>query len=42
MVKMAPRRMLVGDSDTGRELKERIGELMQLLAAYRSGQIIEK
>ena len=42
MVKMAPRRMLVGDSDTGRELKERIGELLQLLAAYRSGQIIEK
>ena len=42
MVKMAPRRMLVGDSDTGRELEERIGELMQLLAAYRSGQIIEK
>lgn len=42
MVKMTPRRMLVGDSDTGRELKERIGELMQLLAAYRSGQIIEK
>lgn len=42
MVKMAPRRMLVGDSDTGRELRERIGELTQLLAAYRSGQIIEK
>lgn len=42
MVKMAPRRMLVGDTDTGIALKERIGELRQLLEAYRSGLIIEK
>lgn len=42
MVKMAPRRMLVGDTDTGAALKERIGELTQLLEAYRSGLIIEK
>ncbi|HIU76451.1 MAG TPA: fructose-1,6-bisphosphatase [Candidatus Pelethocola excrementipullorum] len=42
MVKMAPRRMLVGDTDTGVALKERIGELLQLLGAYRSGLIIEK
>lgn len=42
MVKMAPRRMLVGDTDTGNALKERIGELLQLLEAYRSGLIIEK
>lgn len=42
MVKMAPRRMLVGDTDTGIALKERIGELLQLLGAYRSGLIIEK
>lgn len=42
MVKMAPRRLLVGDTDTGAALRERIGELMQLLAAYRSGLIIER
>lgn len=41
MVKMAPRRMLVGDTDTGAALRERIGELKQLLEAYRSGLIIE-
>lgn len=41
MVKMTPRRMLVGDTDTGRELKERIEELKQLLKAYRRGLIIE-
>lgn len=42
MVKMSPRRMLVGDTDTGAALKERIDELRQLLEAYRSGLIIEK
>lgn len=42
MVKMAPRRMLVGDTDTGAALRERIGELKQLLEAYRSGLIIER
>ncbi len=41
MVKMTPRRMLVGDTDTGRELKERIEELKELLKAYRRGVIIE-
>lgn len=42
MVKMAPRRMLVGDTDIGKELKERIEELKELLDAYRSGLIIER
>lgn len=42
MVKMAPRRMLVGDTDTGAALRERIGELKQLLEVYRSGLIIER
>ncbi len=42
MVKMAPRRMLVGDTDTGAALRERIAELKQLLEAYRSGLIIER
>lgn len=41
MVKMAPHRMLVGDTDMGKELIERIGELKELLDAYRSGTIIE-
>ena len=41
MVKMAPHRMLVGDTDIGKELKERIEELKALLEAYRSGLIIE-
>ena len=42
MVEMAPRRMHVGDTDNGWALKERIGELRELLDAYRSGKIIEK
>ncbi len=36
------RRKLVGDTDNGRALKERIGELIQLLDAYRRGIIKEK
>ena len=36
------KRRLVGDTDTGRALKERIGELRQLLDAYRKGIIKEK
>ncbi len=35
-------RKLVGDTDTGESLKERIAELKELLAAYRSGLIVEK
>ncbi len=41
-VMLAPHRLHVADTDTGRELKERIDELKQLLAAYRSGLIVEK
>lgn len=36
------RRQLVGDTDTGHALKERIQELIQLLNAYRTGIIKEK
>ena len=36
------KRRLVGDTDTGIALKEKIGELMQLLDAYRRGIIKEK
>ena len=32
----------VGDTDNGKALKERIGELQELLNAYRSGRIIER
>lgn len=41
-VTWSARRQLVGDTDTGRDLKERIEELRQLLAAYRNGIIKEK
>ena len=35
-------RILVGDTDNGRELKEQVKDLERLLAAYRNGEIIEK
>jgi fructose-1,6-bisphosphatase-3 len=35
-------RRLVGDTDAGKELRERITDLEVLLAAYRSGEIKEK
>lgn len=35
-------RRLVGDTDNGAALKERIRELKMLLQAYRDGLIIEK
>lgn len=41
-VKLAVRRQLVGDTDTGNDLRERIEELNRLLQAYRDGIIIEK
>ncbi len=41
-VRYTTHRRLVGDTDTGRALKERIEELTQLLEAYRKGIIKEK
>ena len=41
-VRYSTRRRLVGDTDTGKALKERIGELISLLDAYRKGMIKEK
>lgn len=41
-VRYTSKRRLVGDTDTGKALKERIGELTQLLEAYRKGMIKEK
>lgn len=41
-VSSTSRRRLVGDTDTGAALKERIAELRRLLEAYRQGMIKEK
>ncbi|MDO4556331.1 MAG: fructose-bisphosphatase class III, partial [Lachnospiraceae bacterium] len=41
-VKLTEKRRLVGDTDTGVVLRERIEELKELLKAYRAGVIIEK
>ena len=41
-VRYNPRRALVGDTDNGKALKERIQELKQLLDSYRKGVIKEK
>ena len=35
-------RKLVGDTDNGKRIQERIQELKELIEAYRTGQIIEK
>ena len=42
IVETAPRRIRVSDTDIGTELKESIGYLEKLLAAYRDGTLIEK
>lgn len=41
-IKRTPYRKMVGDTDAGREMKETIKDLELLLAAYRSGELIEK
>lgn len=40
--KNASRHKMVGDTDTGKLLKEKIEELEELLEAYRSGALVEK
>ena len=42
IIKRVMERRLVGDTDAGKELRERITDLEVLLAAYRSGEIKEK
>ena len=42
IVENMPRRMLVGDTDTGARLREQIGQLQDLLTAYREGTIKEQ
>ena len=42
IVENMPRRVLVADTDTGAQLRERIGHLKDLLSAYREGTIKEQ
>ena len=42
IVTRVTQRKRVGDTDDGREMQERITDLEQLIAAYRSGEIVEK
>jgi fructose-1,6-bisphosphatase-3 len=42
IIEMSAHRMLVADTDKGRELKEQVSDLKQLLYAYRHGIIKEK
>lgn len=42
VIKRVLDRRLVGDTDAGKDIRERIGDLKELLAAYRSGEIKEK
>lgn len=42
IVENMPRRVLVADTDTGAQLRERIGHLEDLLSAYREGTIKEQ
>lgn len=42
IVKRAPQRTLVGDTDIGKELKEKIADLELLLKAYHSGVLLER
>ena len=42
MEQNAKKRMMVADTDTGKQLKENIEELEELLEAYRSGVLTEK
>lgn len=41
LVKQMPRRLLIDDTDEGEALRQRIDDLMALIAAYRSGVIKE-
>ena len=41
VVENVPKRIVVGDTDNGKKIKETIRELEGLLKAYRSGLIVE-
>ena len=42
LVQHVERRKTVADTDTGKEIKETIEELEELLKAYRKGELVEK
>ena len=42
VVKRLMNRVLVGDTDVGKELREQVASLERLLEAYRNGEITEK
>lgn len=42
VVQRAIKRKLVGDTDIGKDMKEKIADLEQLLEAYRSGVLVER
>ena len=42
LIETAKRRILVADTDIGRELKENVADLQGLLEAYRTGLIPER
>ena len=41
-VEMEPKRVMIGDTDNGQNLKQQIADLNDLLEAYRDGKILEK
>jgi fructose-1,6-bisphosphatase-3 len=41
-VEMEPKRVMIGDTDNGQNLKQQISDLKDLLEAYRNGRIMEK
>ena len=42
VIESAERRILVGDTDSGKKMRQRIKELKALIEEYRSGTIVEK
>ena len=36
------KRILVGDTDVGEKMREKISDLKELIGAYRSGEIVER
>ena len=41
-VEMEPKRVMIGDTDNGQNLKQQIADLTDLLEAYRDGRIMER
>ena len=41
-VEMEPKRVMIGDTDNGQNLKQQISDLKDLLEAYRNGRIVER